>query len=211
MQILDTAFAKLYDRISAPLERRGMAEQRAQLLRGLAGDVLEVGAGTGANLAHYPAGVTLTLTEPLPQMVQRLRPRAEQERPGTRVVQAPAEHLPFDDASFDAVVSTLVLCSVADVDQAVAELRRVLRPDGRLVVVEHVRASGRALTVQKVWEPAQKVIGRNCHMTRDIRAALQRGGFDTSSVADRDMPGAPSALFPAIAGVATPTPGANGS
>lgn len=207
MKLLDTAFARFYDRLVSPMERRGLAEQRAQLLGALSGDVLEVGAGTGANLAHYPDAVTsLTLTEPLPQMVQQLRPRAERERPGTAVIAAPAERLPFDDASFDAVVTTLVLCSVTDLDRAIAEMRRVLRTDGQVIVVEHVRADGRALTVQKIWEPAQKVIGRNCHMTRDIRAALERGGFDTSGVVDTDMPGAPAALFPAIIGIAVRTP-----
>jgi ubiquinone/menaquinone biosynthesis C-methylase UbiE len=207
MKLLDTAYAKLYDRFLDPLERRGLAAQRAQLLGGLTGEVLEVGSGTGANLAHYRDGIHLTMTEPLPQMVEQLRPRAERERPGTQVIAAPAERLPFDDASFDAVVSTLVLCSVGDLDAAVAEMRRVLRPGGQLVVIEHVRAQGRALTVQKVWEPAQKVLGRNCHMTRDTRAALERAGFDTTRVSDTDMPGAPSALFPTIVGIATPGPG----
>jgi len=205
MKLLDTLFARFYDRFTSPLEKGGLADQRGQLLRGLAGDVLEVGAGTGANLAHYPAAVTsLTLTEPLPQMTQQMRARVARERPATTVIEAAAERLPFADASFDAVVATLVLCSVGDLDAAIAELRRVLRPDGRLVVIEHVRADGRALTAQKIWEPAQKVIGRGCHMTRDIRGALEDGGFDTSDVTDQEMPGAPSAMFPAIVGIATP-------
>jgi ubiquinone/menaquinone biosynthesis C-methylase UbiE len=204
MKILDTVFAKAYDRFTAPMEKRGLGAQRAQLLGGLSGEVLEVGSGTGVNLAHYPDSIHLTMTEPLPQMVEQLRSRVERERPGTRIIAAPAEQLPFDDDSFDVVVTTLVLCSVDDLDAAVREMRRVLRDGGQLVVIEHVRAEGRALTIQRAWEPVQKVVGRNCHMTRDIRAALQRGGFETGAVAGRGMPGAPSAVFPAIIGIATP-------
>ena len=203
MNVLDHAFARFYDRIIAPMERHGLAERRAQLLGGLAGDVLEIGAGTGANLGFYPASVTsLTVTEPSAPMAQRLRATVGRERPETTVVEAPAERLPFDDASFDAAVSTLVLCSVGDPARALAEINRVLRPGGQLVVVEHVVAKGRGRYAQRVWEPAQKILGRNCHMTRDTRAALEAAGFDTTGVVDIVMPGAPEALFPAISGIA---------
>ena len=203
MSVLDNLFARYYDTLVAGLERKGMAQRRAELLGGISGDVLEIGAGTGANLEVYPATVTsLTLTEPLAPMAQRLREHVERARPGTTVIEAPAERLPFADQNFDVVVSTLVLCSVDDPAAAVAEMHRVLRPGGQAVIVEHVGAQGRARIAQRIWEPAQKVLGRNCHMTRDTRAALDAGGFDTSSVVDTDMPGAPSAMFPAISGIA---------
>lgn len=202
MNLLDHAFARFYDTLSGPMERKGLADRRAQLLGALEGEVLEIGAGTGANLAVYPEGVTLTVTEPSGPMAQRLRQRVALERPDATVVQAPAEDLPFPDGSFDAVVSTLVLCSVTDPLAAVSEIRRVLRPGGRLVVIEHVIAKGRGRYMQRAWEPAQKVVGRNCHLTRDTRQILDTGGFDTSGVVDIAMPGAPESLFPAISGIA---------
>ena len=204
MNLLDSAFARWYDRLSEPLERHGLADRRRQLLATVGGDVLEVGAGTGRNLGFYPAGVRLTLTEPSPPMVAKLRERAGRVRPEAALVEAPAEALPFDDGSFDAVVTTLVLCSVDDLHAAARELRRMLRPDGRLVVIEHVAATGGPSVVQRVWEPAQKVLGRNCHVTRDTRAALEAAGFDTAGLMDQTMPGAPAAVFPAIVGVALP-------
>lgn len=204
MSLLDSLHAKTYDCLTAPMERRGMAEQRRQMLAGLEGDVLEVGAGTGRNLEFYPSTVRLTLTEPSAPMMAKLADHVRRTRPEATVLQAPAERLPFDDASFDAVVTTLVLCSVDDPETAVRELRRVLRAGGTLVAVEHVATEGGPSLPQRLWEPAQKVVGRNCHMTRDSRAALERGGFDTSGLVDTTMPGAPAWLFPLIMGIAVP-------
>lgn len=203
--VLDSLFARFYDRLTRPMERHGLAGQRQQLLGGLAGSVLEIGAGTGANLGSYPEAVTsLTLTEPSPPMIERLRQRVAGSDRDAEVVLAPAEDLPFDDAAFDAVVTTLVLCSANDLDAAARELRRVLRPDGQLVVLEHVATAGGPSLPQRIWDPAQHVLGRNCHLTRDTRAALDRAGFDTSTLVDGVMPGAPAVLFPTISGVATP-------
>ena len=205
MSVLDSIFARAYDRLSEPMERKGLAEHRRQLLGGLSGAVLEIGAGTGRNLAFYPDAVTsVTVTEPSPPMVSRLRAQVEQTRPDTVVVEAPAENLPFDDASFDAVVTTLVLCSVTDLDAAARQLRRVVRPDGQLVVIEHVATKGGPSLPQRVWDPVQHVVGRNCHVTRDVRTALERAGFDLGGVVDATMPGAPAVMFPIILGVATP-------
>ena len=129
--------ALLYDPFLALGEHLGMAARRRELLAPLHGRVLEVGAGSGLNLPHYPAAVDdLVLTEPEPAFHARLRRRAG----AATIVEAPAEALPFPDESFDFVVSTLVLCTVADPAAALRELRRVLRPDGRLVFIEHVRS-----------------------------------------------------------------------
>lgn len=207
MNVLDAVFAKVYDRLSEPMERRGLGEWRRQLLGDLSGSVLEVGAGTGRNLEVYPDAVTsLTLTEPSEPMLAQLREHAGRVRPDADIVAASAEDLPFDAASFDAVVATLVLCSVDDLPAAVRELRRVVRPDGRLVVIEHVAAPGGPTLPQRVWEPAQKVFGRNCHLTRDVRSALEAGGFSTGQVVDAKIPGGHPALFPGIRGIAVPVP-----
>lgn len=205
MNVLDTVFATVYDRMTAPMERSGLAERRQQLLSDLSGSVLEVGAGTGRNLESYPDAVTsLTLTEPSGPMLTKLRAHVTKVRPDAEVIEASAEDLPFEAASFDAVVTTLVLCSVDNLDKAVHELRRVIRSDGRLVVVEHVAASGGPSLPQRMWEPAQKVLGRNCHLTRDTRRALEAGGFDTGGVVDATLPGGPALMFPAILGIALP-------
>src|SRR5690349_10408659 len=140
MTIRSRIFALTYDRFIAKTEAAGLAAHRAGLLAGATGRVLEIGAGTGANLTHYGVAIeSLTLTEPEPAMLKRLRRRAQQAGSVT-VLRAPAEALPFDDAAFDTVVSTLTLCAVDDQRRAVGELRRVLRPGGRLLFVEHLRA-----------------------------------------------------------------------
>jgi SAM-dependent methyltransferase len=134
--------ARIYDPFLALAERRGMARHRRELLAGARGRVLELGAGTGLNLAHFPAELdALILTEPEPAMRARLERRVARSGREATIVAAPAESLPFADGSFDTVVSTLVLCTVGDADAAVAEVRRVLAPGGRLLFAEHVRAT----------------------------------------------------------------------
>jgi ubiquinone/menaquinone biosynthesis C-methylase UbiE len=202
MPLMDALFARLYDPLMASMERRGLTRERARLLADARGDVVELGAGTGLNLPHYPADARLVLTEPTPEMAVRLRARVVRERPTARVVEAGAESLPLPDASADVVVSTLVLCTVADPERALAEVRRVLRPGGRLLLFEHVATGGGWGRVQRAFEPVQRFCARGCHLTRDTRAALQRAGFDTREVQDTRMPGAPPPLRPAIAGSA---------
>src|SRR5881275_885140 len=141
MGVRSRIFAATYDRFSAGTEKAGLADMRQRVLGGARGRVLEVGGGTGANLPHYGSGVeSLTITEPEPPMLTRLRRRLTEEGTRGEVVQASAEHLPFEDGSFDAVVSTLVLCGVDDQGQALREARRVLKAGGRLVFIEHVRS-----------------------------------------------------------------------
>lgn len=138
-------------------ERAGMADRRRRVLAAASGRVLEIGAGTGLNLDHYPGSVeNLVLAEPDEGMAARLEARVRESRRPAKVVLAPAEELPFDDDSFDTAVSTLVLCTVEDPRGAVAELRRVLRPRGRFLFVEHVRADSSRLArwqdrLEKPW------------------------------------------------------------
>jgi SAM-dependent methyltransferase len=122
-------------------ERLGMARRRRDLLAEARGAVLEIGAGTGLNLRHYGPGLErLVLAEPAALMAGRIDVSRSPDDLSVEVVSAPAEQLPFPDATFDTVVSTLVLCTVSDPERAVAEAIRVLRPGGRLLFCEHVAA-----------------------------------------------------------------------
>lgn len=172
--------AGIYDWFMRDSEQACLQAWRGELLRDVRGDVLEVGAGTGANLAHYSDDATVVLAEPDPHMRRRLSARPELLRSAAQrsVVDAAVERLPFDAGRFDVVVSTLVLCSVADPRAAVSELRRVLRPGGHLVLLEHVAADDRD---RRRWqgrvEPVWKRLAGNCHLTRDTARTLEDGGF----------------------------------
>lgn len=163
-----------------------MRDWRRDLLAGLTGDVLELGAGTGLNLAHYPSTVErLVLLEPDRHMRAKLEARLAGEPPPfpVEVRTGDATGLPFDDASFDAVVSTLVLCSVPDQEAALREAHRVLRSGGRFVFLEHVAATEKPKrhTWQRRVEPVWKRLAGNCHLTRETLVAIERAGFDVDS------------------------------
>lgn len=204
MSLLDRVFAGVYDRILEPSEVRGLADLRRELLAPLTGRVVEIGAGTGLNLPHWPDGVTdILVCEPVPAMVDKLRPKVDDDR--VAIVTAPGEAIPADDASVDAVVSTLVLCTVDDVDATLAEVARVLRPGGVLALLEHVAGDGRLHAVQRVVEPAWKVIARGCHLTRDPRTALVRHGFDVDGLQTGRLPGSVALTEPMVHGRAVRT------
>lgn len=202
-------FAALYDRvIIAGPEKAGLGEMRAELLASARGRVLELGAGTGLNIPHYGAEqvTELILTEPDPHMAKRLRRRAAALQIPSHVVETGAEQLPFDDHSFDTIVSTLVLCTVHDADRTAREAARVLKPDGRLLLIEHVRAaegSSRARWQDRLERPWNRV-GAGCHPNRDTAATLG-ASFDVSALQADQMPGSLSALVkPLIKGPARP-------
>jgi ubiquinone/menaquinone biosynthesis C-methylase UbiE len=179
-----------YDRMMLPLERRVLAERRPRLLAGLSGEVLEIGAGTGVNLPHYRAASRVVAAEPDPAMRARLARRVADAPVPVEVADVSAESLPFPDASFDAVVATLVLCTVADPARALAEARRVLRPAGRLVVLEHVRGQGRLAWWQDRLTPLFVRVAAGCHPNRDTRAAIERAGFAMERVEEfQPLPG----------------------
>jgi ubiquinone/menaquinone biosynthesis C-methylase UbiE len=173
-------FAKLYERISAESERRGTAEHRDRALAGLSGRVLEVGAGNGMNFRHYPATVTEVVAVEPENTLRALAEHAAASAPvPITVVAGHGDALPFDDASFDAAVVSLVLCSVPEPGHFLAEIRRVLKPGGDLRFFEHVRSSRPLLGVlQDAITPAWSAIGGGCHLNRDSRAAIDAAGFE---------------------------------
>jgi ubiquinone/menaquinone biosynthesis C-methylase UbiE len=197
-------FARVYDRGLAASEAAGLAERRRLLLAGAHGRVLELGAGTGLNLAHYRADVEqLVLTEPEAPMLTRLRQRAAGHVPPATVVAAPAERLPCADASVDTVVATLTLCTVDDLEAALREVHRVLVPGGRLLFLEHVRAGDERLARrQDLLAPLWRRVGHGCHCNRRTLAAIEAAAFDVREVEHGRMPRAPRFLEPLIAGAA---------
>jgi ubiquinone/menaquinone biosynthesis C-methylase UbiE len=206
-------FALVYDPFLAWGERAGMREVRRRALAGARGRVLEVGAGTGLNLALYPPTVqSLTLADPEAPVLARLRRRAQRLGRAPDVVQAPAEALPFPDHGFDTVVCTLVLCTVRDLPASLRELRRVLAPGGQLLFVEHVRASepGLARWQDRLHEPWRR-FAYGCHCNRDTAAALRAEGFEVSDVRHERWPRMPAIVGPTITGTATVGAGGRGS
>ena len=196
----------IYDRFMAASEAACLTQWRQALLLELAGEVLEVGAGTGVNLPHYPPGVTrLVLSEPDVTMARQLELRLQKApRPGVEIANADAETLPFADASFDAVVATLLLCSVASPERALAEMRRVLRPGGAFVFLEHVGAPEG--TSRRAWqgriEPMWRHVAGNCHLTRQTQEAIVASGLLVGDVQHASMRRALPFLRPTVRGVA---------
>jgi ubiquinone/menaquinone biosynthesis C-methylase UbiE len=192
-----------YDAFLALGERRGMAARRAALLAQAEGRVLEIGAGTGLNLAHYPASVgALVLTEPDAAIAKRLHARAAASGLPVSVVEAGAQELPFPDASFDTVVSTMVLCTVPDADAAIDEIRRVLAPDGKLLFIEHVLADDpRLARWQHRLRAPWSCIGEGCQCNRETtRALAQRMRLGATETAT--WSGMPRVVHPLVIGEA---------
>ena len=196
-------FAALYDPLGASAERRWMGWRRRRLLAGARGAVLEIGGGTGANLAHYRDVDRVTIAEPDPFMRNKIGPKLEDARVPVEVASAGAEALPFPDGSFDTVVSTLVLCTVPDQEAALDEVRRVLRPGGRLLFIEHVRATGSAARWQDRLEPLWRRLLGGCHPNRDTVAAIEEAGFEIETFESFYPPDPLSGLMPHVQGSAT--------
>jgi len=193
-------FAALYDTVSRVGERAQVQAIRKELLADLRGDVLEIGAGTGANFEHYPPDARVVALEPDPHMLKRAKQKL---RPNVELRAGPAESLPFPDASFDAVVSTLVLCTVRDFPRALSEITRVLRPGGRLYFIEHIRADGFAGRVQDAIKPVWSYFAAGCNVNRETERAFENAGLRISSVKRTKF----APVLPVIYGIAEPGQG----
>jgi len=197
-------FAALYDRAFAATEEAGLREMRREALSEASGRTIDVGSGTGANLSLYPPQVSeLVLAEPDPHMLRQLRAKVGESGVGAAVVEAPAEALPFEDSSFDTAAFTLVLCTVPNPAAALAEVARILKPGGKLLFVEHVRAEDAGLArwqdrLEKPW----RFIGDGCHCNRDTVATIESSPLTLESVEQDQLPKAPPIVRPLVRGSA---------
>jgi SAM-dependent methyltransferase len=197
-------FTSLYDSCLRGTEEAGLRQMRRETLAAASGRTIDLGAGTGANLDLYPEAVTeLVLAEPDPHMLKKLRVKVGEGQAGVSIVEAPAERLPFDDASFDTAVFTLVLCTVPDPGAALAEAARVLRPNGRLLFVEHVRAEEPGLAGwQDRLERPWRFCGDGCHCNRDTVASIEASPLKIDRVEKEQLPKAPPLVRPLVRGSA---------
>src|SRR5580704_1008386 len=192
----------MYDVINGPAERAGLRQQRHDLLAQATGATIEIGAGTGLNLPHYPPAVTrLALVEPDPHMIRRLRRRAAKVGRDAEIIDSTADQLPLADASFDTAVVTFALCSVPDEQAALAEITRVLAPGGRLLFLEHVRSADPGIAARQDNMPfPYPLIG--CHPNRDTLREIEASALDVESVRNGELPKAPKIERPMIVGAA---------
>jgi len=199
-------FAKYYDHIMADAEQKGLQDWRKSLLENVSGEVLELGCGTGSNLAFYPADVKhLVIAEPSRYMQQQLKIKLEQYKHlNVTILDYDGNSIPVPDDSFDAVVSTLVLCTVGNPMNTLAEIYRVLKPQAKLIFIEHVAAvnNPKRLKWQKRLEPIWKMIGCGCHLTRQTEQLIIQAGFQLQEITRESMRGVPPIVRPSIRGIA---------
>jgi SAM-dependent methyltransferase len=203
-------YAAVYDRMMATSEARGLSDRRQTLLSDARGRVLEIGAGTGLNLVHYPPGPvdSVVALEPDPAMRRRLLSRiaAGGSPVPYEVHEAGVDEAAFPDGSFDTVVATLALCAVPDQERAVAAIRRWLAPNGRLLFIEHVRAPGITGRLQSAVGPLWRHAAAGCHLDRDTLAVLRRSDLAVTDCERFAMPAASFLFSTCVQGVARPRP-----
>jgi ubiquinone/menaquinone biosynthesis C-methylase UbiE len=196
-------FAALYDHCLKATEDAGLREMRRELLREARGRTVDIGSGTGANLELYPTDLDLVMAEPDPHMARQLRGKLAESGREVEFVEAGAEALPYKDSSFDTAVFTLVLCTVPDPRAALAEVARILKPGGRMLFLEHVRAEKPGLArwqdrLEKPW----RFIADGCHCNRDTVATIAASPLEMQSVERDRLPKAPPITRPLARGSA---------
>ena len=198
------AFSTWYGLLMQRIDDSGLGDIRRALLAEAHGRVLDIGTGTGSNLPLFPAAVDLVVSEPSPNMPRALRRRLDDE--GGRaidLVQAGAENLPFEDASFDCVTSTLVMCTMPDPRAGLEEIARVLKPGGAFLFLEHVRSANRRVArTQDFLVRPWRFIADGCHCNRDSLATIEASPLTLQEVEHGHMPLAPKFMEPLIYGKA---------
>jgi ubiquinone/menaquinone biosynthesis C-methylase UbiE len=200
-------FAFGYDRFLAAAEEAGLRDLRHELLAEATGDCLEIGAGTGLNLEHWPAsGGRLVLSEPDPHMAAQLRKKVDSSGRSADVIEAPGERLPLPDDSFDTVALTLVLCTAPSPEGVLREVDRLLRPGGRFLFLEHVRAEdpGLARWQDRLHGPWY-LFGNGCHCNRDTLATIQASPLEIERVERGELAKAAPLVKPRLSGAARAT------
>jgi ubiquinone/menaquinone biosynthesis C-methylase UbiE len=198
------AFAAVYDRGLKATEEAGLREMRRQILANAEGRTIDLGAGTGVNIELFPERVSeLVLAEPDPHMFKQLRAKLAASSADASVIEAPAENLPFEDDSFDTAVFTLVLCTVPNPAAALTETARVLKPGGKLLFVEHVRAEDPSLARwQDRFEKPWRFLADGCHCNRDTVSLIEAAPFTLEQVEHDELPKSPPIVRPLVRGSA---------
>lgn len=206
VRVRHPVFARVYPRVATWADAHGSAEHRGELLEGVHGRVIEVGAGHGANFRRYPPEVTEVIAvEPEPRLRELAQAATARASVPITVVQGTAEGLPAGDAEFDAAVASLVLCSVHDPAQALAEVQRVLRPGGELRFYEHLRSHHAGLArYQRVVDSFWPYLAGGCHVDRPTADTIEAAGFTMDKLRHFRFPPSriPSASSPCIIGLA---------
>jgi ubiquinone/menaquinone biosynthesis C-methylase UbiE len=203
VRLFGKVYAGCYDFFMDRIDQAGAAEHRRRLVEEAGGEVLEIGAGTGKNLPLYKVAERVVALDPDPATRARAHDAALEARVPVEVMEGDGMALPFPEASFDTVVFSLVLCTVPDVERALSEARRVLRPGGTLRFYEHVRADDpRLARWQDRLERPWGWIGRGCHPNRDTAAAVAAAGFNVLSLEEFDFPVMPPIVRPHVIGIA---------
>ena len=196
-------FSAIYDPLLKSTEDAGLRERRREVLAGARGRTIDIGAGTGANLGLFPENVEVVMAEPDPHMAKRLRRKLAEAGSDIELIEAGAEQLPFENGSFDTAVFTLVLCTVPDPAAALAEATRVLKPGGRLLFVEHVRAESPGIARwQDRLEGPWRLFADGCHCNRDTVASIEASPLTLDSVERGELPKSPPITKPLTWGTA---------
>jgi SAM-dependent methyltransferase len=197
-------FSAIYDPLLKGTEDAGLRERRRGVLSAASGRTIDIGAGTGANLELFPAGAEVVMAEPDPHMTKRLRQKLAEAGSKVELVEAGAENLPFDDSTFDTAVFTLVLCTVPDPRAALAEAARVLKPGGKLLFIEHVRATDPGVARwQDRLETPWRVFADGCRCNRDTVANIEASPLTLDWVERGELPKSPPITKPLVWGGAT--------
>ena len=180
---MTTFFTKYYDALMGPLERGSFGPIRRSLIAGVQGRVLEIGSGTGINFPYYDTAAQVTAVEPDSSMRAQSLPRAAKAGAAISVLPGDAERLPFPDNVFDLVVATLVMCTIPDPVKALAEIRRVCKPEGQVLFFEHVRVNRSFLGTLQDWlTPVWKRICDGCHLNRNTLQLIENSGLAVLSI-----------------------------